>query len=428
MFDSANEVVKSWMEQQQKEGKLILPGELVRRVKQGPGLGSLGQAQDVARSHALKQQEIESDTRAIVARLEAAWSGQSGDAARGGLQPLAQVAIASSSALGTGQNTLTDQSHAFQSTRDSLQDVSDWPPTRDMVDKLSPWDTDTEDQINQRNAAVQRNNQIYQGFTSTSDGHAQAMPTEYGQMSDAQGDFTVGKPSATTNQQATSGGHSTFEPRSSSGPDSGSSQSDRASSFVSPSTQHYAGNSAGQVGNQQIPAAHLPVAQGNSGDGTQSAGWVPPTESGVGGGDANRFTPFAPGGSGSSSYGAGNGPGGSSGFSGGFAGGVPGAGEPGTSGRMPGTPGAGARAGGPGGPGRSTGSGRLGPVEEPVTRGGAGAAGARGANGMPMGAAGAGKGGKEEDKEKKSASYLLEPDPNALFGYDGKAIPPVIGK
>ncbi|HWD02822.1 MAG TPA: hypothetical protein VG674_10255 [Amycolatopsis sp.] len=42
--------------------------------------------------------------------------------------------------------------------------------------------------------------------------------------------------------------------------------------------------------------------------------------------------------------------------------------------------------------------------------------------------AGAAKGNKEEDKEKKSASYLLEPDPNALFGYDGKATPPVIGK
>jgi hypothetical protein len=44
-----------------------------------------------------------------------------------------------------------------------------------------------------------------------------------------------------------------------------------------------------------------------------------------------------------------------------------------------------------------------------------------------MGASG-GKGQKEEDKEKKSADYLREADPNSLFGYDGKATPPVIGK
>ncbi|MFI5611081.1 hypothetical protein [Amycolatopsis sp. NPDC051903] len=409
------------MDQQQKEGNLILPGELVRRVKNGAGLASLGQAQHVSMSQASEQQGIESDTRAIVARLEAAWSGQSGDAARAGLQPLAEAATSSSSALSTSQGTLTDQSHSFQSTRDSLQEVSDWPPTRDFVDVATPWDTDAEDQINQRNAAVQRNNEIYQGFTSTSDGHAQAMPTEYGQMPDAQGDFTVGNPSAATNQRATSGA-SAFQPHSS-GLDGGSPQPSQ-NSFGSQPVQDQSGNSDGPVGNEQLPAA-----QGNSGDGTQSAGFVPPTEPGTGGGDATRFTPNGSGGSGSPSYGLGNGPGGGSGFSGGFTGGVPGLGEPGSGGRVPGTPGADPRTGNPAGPGRSTGSGRLGGAsEESVTRGGAGATGARGANGMPMGAAGAGKGAKEEDKEKKSASYLLEPDPNALFGYDGKATPPVIGK
>ncbi|MEV8613138.1 hypothetical protein AB0383_35405 [Amycolatopsis sp. NPDC051373] len=411
------------MDQQQKEGKLILPGELVRRVKNGAGLDSWGRAQHVTMSQAAEQQGIDSDTRAMIARLEAAWSGQSGDAARAGLQPMAEFATSSSSALSTSQGTLTDQGHAFQSTRDSLQEVSDWPPTRDAVDVVTPWDTDTEDQINQRNAAVQRNNEIYQGFTSISDGHARAMPTEYGQMPYAQGDVTAGNPSAVTNQQATNSGPSTFRPQSS-GLNGGSSQSSQNNSFVSQHVQDHAGNSHGPIGNEQLPAA-----QENGGDGTQSAGFVPPAEPGTGGGDATRFTPNGPGVSGSSSYGPGNGPGGGSGFSGGFSGGVPGLGEPGSGGRTPGTPGADPRTGGLGGPGRSTGSGRLGgATEEPVTRGGAGATGARGANGMPMGSAGAGKGANEEDKEKKSASYLLEPDPNALFGYDGKATPPVIGK
>ncbi|MFF0146536.1 hypothetical protein [Amycolatopsis sulphurea] len=296
--------------------------------------------------------------------------------------------------------------------------MSDSPPERNAVDVLTVWDTDTEDQINKNNAAIQQNKQIYEGFTSTSDGHAQTMPIEYGQMPDAQGDFSIGNPSAAPNQQTANAGHSTFSPHSSN-PGHG-----QDGSFGSPLGQYHPGNvGSGSAGNAQLPAA-----QGNGGDGTRTSSFVPPSESGPGGrwgGDPTRFSPISPGGGGSSSHS----PGAGSGFSGGFAPGVSGPGGSGTGGGTS-APGAGSRAGGLGGPGRSTGSGGRvgGGVEVPVTRGGSGtgAAGARGANGMPMGAAG-GKGNKEEDKEKKAASYLLEPDPNALFGYDGKAVPPVIG-
>ncbi|MFF4599452.1 hypothetical protein [Amycolatopsis sp. NPDC001319] len=423
------------MEQQQAQGKLILPGELVRRVRGGAGLGSLGEAQHISMSQASVQQGIEADTQSIVSRLESAWSGQSGDAARGGLRPLADAATASSTALGTSQNTLTDQAHAFQSTRDSLQEVSDSPPERGLVDVVTPWDTDVEDQINSRNAAIDRNNQIYQSFTSTSDGHAQRMPNDYGQLSDAQGDFTVDTPSAATNQHATNAQHSTFQPRGSSGDiDGGVSQPGRHGTPVtSPSWQ--SSPSSGGAGSSNY--AQLPAAQVPGGDGTNTAGFVPsadPTAGGLrGGGDATRFTPGGPGGG--SSFGPGSGPGsggpgfGGPGFAGGFTSGGPGSGESGAGGRGAGMPGAGSRSGDLAGPGRSTGAGRFGPAEETSAgrSGGTGAAGSRGANGMPMGAGG-GKGAKEEDKEKKSASYLLEPDPNALFGYDGKATPPVIGK
>ncbi|RJQ86824.1 hypothetical protein [Amycolatopsis panacis] len=408
------------MQLQQKEGNLIMPGELVRRVKNGAGPGSLGEAQQVSMSQALEQYEIESDTRAIVTRLEAAWSGQSGDTARGGLQPLVQATTMASTALNTGQNTLTDQSHAFLSTRDTMQEVSDSPPERDAVDVLTVWDTDTEDQINKNNAAIEQNKQIYQGFTSTSDGHARTMPTEYGRMSEAEGDFSVGNPSATGNQQATDAGRPAFQPHS-----RGLNGSGRDSSPGSSPARYEPGN----VGTGSMENAQLPAAQGNGGDGTHRSSVAPPSATDpVGGwsGDPARLNRVGPGGGGSSFHGPGNGPGGNSGFDGGFAPGVSGTGRPGAGG---GTTGDGPRSGGLGGAGRSTGSGgRLGAPEESMTRAGSGtgASGARGANGMPMGAAGS-KGNKEEDKEKKSASYLLEPDPNALFGYDGKAVPPVIG-
>ncbi|MFF0144670.1 hypothetical protein [Amycolatopsis sulphurea] len=355
-----------------------------------------------------------------MARLEAAWSGQSGDAARNGLKPFADAATSSSTALFTGQNTLTDQGHVFQSTRDSMQDVSDSPPERDAVDVLSVWDTDTEDQINKNNAAIQQNKQIYREFTSTSDGHALTMPTEYGQMPDAQGDFSIGNPPAAPDQRTPTVSHSTFSQHS-----PGLDSHGPGGSSVSPPAQYQPGHiGTGLDGNPQVPAAHGP-----GGDGTQSAGFVPPSHPGPGGvwsSDPTRFGPVGPGGS--SSYGPGSGgPGGSPGFGGGFDPGVSGPGNSETGGRGS-APGAGPRSGGLGGGGRTGSGGRVGGgVDEPVTRGGTGAAGGRGGSGMPMGATG-GKGNKEEDKEKKAASYLLEPDPNALFGYDGKAVPPVIGQ
>jgi hypothetical protein len=42
---------------------------------------------------------------------------------------------------------------------------------------------------------------------------------------------------------------------------------------------------------------------------------------------------------------------------------------------------------------------------------------------------GAGRGGKGgEDREHKRAEYLLEPDPESVFGADETAIPRVIGE
>lgn len=106
----------------------------------------------------------------------------------------------------------------------------------------------------------------------------------------------------------------------------------------------------------------------------------------------------------------GGGPGGV-GERGGFGGpGGSGGGRGGVEGRVPG-PGAGA----------------LAAEQAAMGRGAAGAAGARGAaglGGIPMAAGGSGRGGEDEEHERPS--YLLEDDPDALFGTDEAASPPVI--
>jgi hypothetical protein len=59
-----------------------------------------------------------------------------------------------------------------------------------------------------------------------------------------------------------------------------------------------------------------------------------------------------------------------------------------------------------------------------------GSAGARGAAGSSSGGMGAGRGGSRGgggDSEHKRASYLVEADPDSIFGTDERTAPPVIG-
>ncbi len=110
---------------------------------------------------------------------------------------------------------------------------------------------------------------------------------------------------------------------------------------------------------------------------------------------------------------------------------TPGTGRGTVPGTGPGTPGPRGTGTNPGtgqrGPGANTGA-RL-PDERLNSGPTRGATGARGANGIPMGGAMGGGRGKEEDREKKKAPYLQNPDPDETFGgFIEKPMPPVIGE
>ncbi len=135
-------------------------------------------------------------------------------------------------------------------------------------------------------------------------------------------------------------------------------------------------------------------------------------------GGTNAYNGFGPG---TGGFGSGTGPGYQPGTGTGTGTGTgPGGGYrpgPGTAPNQPGmrTPG--------GGSGARLPEERL-PGANPVR----GAAGAKGANGMPMGTPAGGR-GKDDDKEKKAAPYLRNPDPDETFGgFIEKPMPPVIGE
>ncbi|WP_245900694.1 WXG100 family type VII secretion target [Prauserella shujinwangii] len=95
-------------------------------------------------------------------------------------------------------------------------------------------------------------------------------------------------------------------------------------------------------------------------------------------------------------------------------------------------PGGGGAAGGAGAPGAGTGSGAAAKPGAlgPTAPGGAGAAAAAGRGGMgAAGMGGAGRGGQgEEDKEHQRPTFLVEGDPDEVFGTDERTAPPVIGE
>ena len=196
-----------------------------------------------------------------------------------------------------------------------------------------------------------------------------------------------------------------------------------------------------------------PPGTGPGGPGSPGGPGGPGRPGGPGGtdpGGAGPGRPGGPGGPGGPGYpGGGPGDGGMGGFpiGGGPMGGFPGGSdyERGPGGRG-GSTGAGGRGFGPGGgsgfgPGSEGGKtggvpgrGGLGPggagalAAEHAAGGGRGLAGGRGGGmgGMPMGAGGRGEG--EEDGEHQRPSYLVEGDPESLFGTDEMTAPPVIGE
>ncbi|WP_236788966.1 hypothetical protein [Amycolatopsis sp. GM8] len=78
------------------------------------------------------------------------------------------------------------------------------------------------------------------------------------------------------------------------------------------------------------------------------------------------------------------------------------------------------------GAGKGSGAGNLGNAAA-AEQAAAGRGAAKGANGSPMGAAGQ-RGRGEDDEEHQRPDYLLEADPDSIFGNDIRATPPVIGE
>ncbi|GAB2744164.1 hypothetical protein [Amycolatopsis magusensis] len=408
-----------YLKKLEEDGAFIPPGDLVRMVREGAGPASLQEARQLGLEQHDEQRELEDGARRLVAKLESAWTGSASDAARANIQPLATVAEIAAKTLKTNSEVVQNQVHSFESLKSSLHQVSNDVPEKGFWDSATPWDTDTEDQINQRNQQVSENSEKYSAYVQTSDDNKASMVADYGHVPGYSGnDFEV-------------------EPRKPGEPDDpGHDGKYRLPEKKSDDSTHISGFTGHpqtgipqpnipppvqppvQPPLQPPPNPHIPV-------GTTPSGYQPPPSS-------KPSKPSWPGLPGIGPGGGGFGP------RGGGAGGDFGAGAFGPGGGIPsagvgggGSGGGGGASGAPGAGGRA-GAGLPGGVGGPGAPGGAqGGPAARGGAGSGMGGGGGGGGGRGqggEDGEHRRASYLEEADPDAIFGTDERTAPPVIGQ
>ncbi|GAA2809726.1 hypothetical protein [Crossiella cryophila] len=336
------------------------------------------------------------DYRAIRDRIEkvitashGVWQGAAAEAARRQLSPLAGYAEAAGAMADRTAEAVAQQSTDWYGCKNQLKPVPADPPQNNLLNKVNPFSTDLDREIERFRADTGDNQRVLAGYGVRKEDNVTRLPSW-------------------TAPQAAGGEVSVVEPGGGGGVDG----RDRGRGTERGTG---GGQPGGGLGGPGTGAGGGGTGGGGAGGGTgggdpggQVAG--PPNRDGTGlAGWAELPPGTATGGHG---LGAGGPAGGSVGGSGGGLGGAIGFG-PGGGGLGPG---AGFGPGGSAGVGRASGGG-AGPV------GGLARPGAPGLSGLPVGGAGA---RREDDEEHERPSYLLETED--VFGDSRYAAPPVIGE
>ena len=418
--------------------------QIYQMLNSGPGTTGIYHASDGAAAQMSTQDDLNNQIVQLNQKMGGAWTGAASEQAQAGATPLAGAAQDATNALAVHQSVMTGQAEAFTTARNSVTNVPETMPTNIGNDFLAAFgDTGPlDDQITQYNNASQNNVQVYQTYSTMSSLNADTMPQSYGQIPVSNATITIVPPSST----GASGGYSGMN---SVAAIAGGSAAEREAALRrisgAPGANGSTGASAldepaGAIGTTGAPPSgsgsiRWPGEPGEPNISTNTEAFVPTML------EEDLPIGVLPGGgrNGNSNDGESAPPPPNFGqnFSGDLTGGP---------GGMPGGGGGSAQAameslhGGAGlGSGASTSNltsssrSSLGmasqATEESMLGGGPG--GGMGPGGAPgeEGPMGSGAGGRrEEDGEHKSASYLQEADPDALFGTDEMTAPPVIGE
>ncbi|WIY03890.1 PPE domain-containing protein [Amycolatopsis mongoliensis] len=402
--------------------------QIYEQITGGKGTQSLGAAHDSASQLTNRMVERAQRISSLRAKTMSGWQGGAGDAAADATLPLVQAAADDAVHLKTAQTAVGAQMDAFGTAKNSVKPVAPQPPEITAADLLHAINGDGVDsyrtKVTSWQADSQANIDAFSAYHSASGTNGGQMPAQYAQLADSGTPVAMTTPGQGTDSKTTGKTGPTDTGEWARNPRQPQVPSQQNRQTVQPGQNQVQPQLQNQVQSQTQNQFQHQVQQPGTGnpDNTHANSYVPKPVLPPAAQSGYEFGPTGQPGNnfgGNTTFGPGTG-----GYSSGFG---PGSGTGTGTGYRPGT-----------GPGTGTGTGMRGPgvntgarMPEERLPGGAvrGAAGARGANGMPMGAPAGGRGGKEEDKEKKAAAYLRNPDPEETFGgFTEKPMPPVIGE
>lgn len=393
-------------------------------------------------------------------RMASAWTGDSADAANAGAGPLEKAYFDSSAPLDATRDSVHAQAATFDSSGHAVVEVPDKP------DKPSAWSTglkaaipiagpfmaandvkNYQEGMAKYNAANETNVRVMDQYNQATNTTKAVLPTQYGTLEADGAEVSLNKPQPPIIEHrprppvkpVKKPTKTTTEENNSENSNTKNDESTEKSGYVKPGTtdpnRPGTPTPGGIDGDNWSPKP--PGSDTGTDDGTTKTGVKPPTGLPTRPPTLPPRTPVGetPGGDpsliGMPGLSGGQGPyGGTSTGEPGGSGAGRGPGSAGgrlldSSGR-PGVGGMGAEGEGRLGGGQRSGMGGLGNAAAQEAAAARAAAG-RGGQGGPMGAGGR-HGEREEDDEHQRPDYLIEADPDAIFGTDQRTSPPVIGE
>jgi len=389
--------------------------------------------------------------KALQQKMASAWTGDAADAANAGAGPLEKAYYDSSEPLDATRFSVKEQAAGFDASGHAVVEVPDKP------DKPGAWSTglkaaipiagpfmaandikNYQEGMANYNAANETNVRVMDQYNDVTNTTKATLPTQYGTLEADGAEISINKPEPPIIEHPIRPPVKPVEKKpKTTTTEENNTETTETSGYVKPGTNNPnlpgTPTPGGLDGDNWSPKA--PGNDTGTDDGTTKTGVKPPTglpsrptlppRTPVGetpGGDPSLIgMPGLSGGQGP--YGTSTGePGGSGAGRGpGSAGGR----LLDSSGRA-GVGGMGAEGEGRLGGGQRSGMGGLGNAAAQEAAAARGAAG-RGGQGGPMGAGGR-HGEREEDDEHQRPDYLIEADPDAIFGTDQRTSPPVIGE
>ncbi|MEU9693035.1 hypothetical protein [Amycolatopsis japonica] len=401
--------------------------------------------------------------KSLQTRMTSSWTGSAADAANAGAGPLEQAFKETAQPLFQTRDSVTTQADSFD---DSGQTVVPVPP---KPDKPNPWTTglkgaipiagpfmvnndikNYQEGVAKHEAANQNNVRVMDQYDSVTSSTSSNLPTDYGVLKNDGADVSVKTPGGTPPviippvKPIRNGGGDDNDGTDTSGTDDNGTNPNQNRPGGDDRTPTKPGpNDDRPVIPRDRPDPTIPPptrkpggdgddttrpsggGKGKPGPTTEIPGRIPGRGPGRGPGDSDNviglpngpgqnYNPNGPGQNPPGSTGGRNVPPPNS-----AAGRLLG-GEGGTGGGRAGAPGSGGL-----GSGRGSGMGGLGGADH--LGGGRGAGGRGGGQMGPMGAGGRRADGDDDDEHQRP-DYLIEADPDAIFGTDQRTSPPVIGE